>query len=711
MNKAFSRYRFTLHLGVLILLFVNQRLSAQDKEQIYIRNADLAKAETKTTPPQTSYIGNVMAYHKGAYIFCDNAVLKENTLYANGKVSISQNDTIEVYADTLIYSGNENLAYLIGEVILINGDDTLYTQELEYDTELKIARYSLRAYMKAGKNTLKSQIGSYDTKIKEAWFYEKVSIESDSTYITTDSLRYNTASEESYWKSPGIVKSGKSQLYSEQGLFNSKTQNGFFTGNAQYKEDTVTATADTIILDKGNDIFHLKGNAIYYSNSDSATANSIYFNKKIDSIALEGTAYYKGIENKVNGDTINYNKSSGGISVSGQSTIEDNSTRLEGLNVKYDKKTKSGSATGNVIYSDTIENVKLWTDTLIFNNETKYIYARSAPGRMPVYATDQDGDSLYITGEIFNSYTTVSHKTNSNVIDSASYAAKKRIFSMNIDSLELHQLDTTVFKNYIVTRLLKEKKIEPQEYLDTLSGKTIVIIDTISALQFIEKANKPDTTQFLVVNKNVLVYKSDMQMKADSLFFNGTDSLFTLYKDPVIWSDSTQMSADTINIYLKNNKVNSLDLLKNGYIVTTEDFKFYNQIKGRKIKGLFEKGKISSIKVDGNAQLIYYLKDEKDKSYMGVNTTDASSFSFVFNDGKIKEIRHFGNPQSKILPMKGTDHQGIRLEGFNARFESRPTSVRDIFNPMKQENKYSPPSVKNQAFEIDKENEKFIKKQ
>jgi lipopolysaccharide export system protein LptA len=178
--------------------------------------------------------------------------LKQNTLYANGKVSISQNDTIEVFADTLIYKGDENLAYLIGGVILINGDDTLYTQELEYNTELKTARYTLRAYMKAGKTILKSQIGSYDTKIKEAWFYDKVSIESDSTYITTDSLKYITNTEESFWKSPGIVKSGSAQLYSDQGLFNGKTKTGIFNGNAQYKEDSVIATADTIILDKEN---------------------------------------------------------------------------------------------------------------------------------------------------------------------------------------------------------------------------------------------------------------------------------------------------------------------------------------------------------------------------------------------------------------------------------------------------------------------------
>ena len=709
--KIHNYIRLKLLICVLLL---NLNLYGQDKEQIYIRNADLARAETRTLPPQTSYIGNVQAFHKGAFIFCDNAVLKENVLYANGSVSIIQNDTVEVYADTLIYDGNQDLAYLIGEVILINGDDTLYTQELEYSTASKQARYTLRAYMKTGKTVLKSQTGSYDTQLKEAWFYDKVSIESDSLYITTDSLRYNTAEDESFWKSPAIVKSGKTKLYSQQGTYNSKTKRGIFEGNAQYQEDSVLATADTMIIDNEQDIFYLKGNAVYYSISDSAEANTIYFNKSTDSISLQGQAIYAGRENNASGDSIFYNKSSGDITVSGKSVIQDKGTTLKGDNVKYDKKSKSGYAVGNVIYSDTLENVKLWADTLEFNGDTKFILARSVADKQPVYATNQDGDSLYITGKTLNSYTKVNHKTSYNAYDSLETIKNKVRYSVLLDSLDLYKLDPIVFKDQIVTRLVQKGIITISIKLDSLSGESYSVSDTNAAMKYINKFNSPDTIQYLMADKNVVVYKSDMQMKADSLFFNGTDSVFTLFKNPVIWSDSTQMTADTIELQLKDKKISSLQLTKNGYILSTDDFKFYNQIKGRKIDGYFENGKMSSLKTDGNAQLVYYLKDDKDQSYMGVNTTDASSFNFIFKNGKIKEIRHFGNPQSKILPMKGTDHNAIRLEGFNALFENRPSSVNDVFtvekNTKPRETEIPKETLQPEQYEIDKVNEKFIKK-
>jgi lipopolysaccharide export system protein LptA len=687
---------------------------AQETEQIYIRNADLAKAETRTTPPQTSYIGNVQAYHKGAFIFCDNAILKENVLYANGHVSILQNDTIEVYADTLIYDGDNNLAYLIGEVVLINGKDTLYTTELEYNTETKQARYTNRALMKSDQSTLKSQYGTYDTRLKEAWFYEKVSIESDSLYITTDTMKFLTEIEESSWTSPGIVKTKNATLYSEKGNFNNQSKLGIFYGNAQYMEDTILATADTIIVNKESDIFILNGNAIYYSTTDTALAGRIYFDRKVDSISLERNAVYIGKDNKASGDSISYNKATESIAVVGKSDIVDGSTTLIGDNVKYDKKTKSGYATGNVIYADTIENIKLWADTLEFNGETKYVKASSIEGKKPVYASNQDGDTLYISGKILNSYREIMSKITSTVFDSLAMTSMDTLpyFHAHLDSLELFKLDKTTFKDYILAKLIQDGKGYFMEQTDSLTGETTSIIDTNLTLLMLKEPSDVDTIQFLKVDKEVVVYKSDMQMLADSLIFNGLDSVFTLFYNPIIWTDSTQMTADTISIQLKDKKIAGLNLMKNTYIISTEDFKFFNQIKGRNTLGRFKDGKLENMKVDGNAQLLYYLQDDKNNSYLGANTTEASSFLFVFNEGKINEIRHFGNPQSKILPMKGTDHESIKLEGFSLQFDNRPKGINDVFFPRQRiiPEPLPIPSGEDDKDDIDKENERFLKK-
>ncbi|HMP31115.1 MAG TPA: hypothetical protein PKD85_16030 [Saprospiraceae bacterium] len=276
----------------------------------------------------------------------------------------------------------------------------------------------------------------------------------------------------------------------------------------------------------------------------------------------------------------------------------------------------------------------------------------------------------------------------------------------------IEKLDKVTFRDYLVTRLLENGKASQYQYFDTLAGDFTTVIDTnLTLKQIIEKTSQ-DTIRYLVVDKEVVVYKSDMQMLADSLTFESLDSVFTLYYNPIIWTDSTQMTADTIAIQLQNKKIAGLDLRRNAYIISSEDFKFYNQIKGRNTKGSFLDGKLSQMKVDGNAQLLYYLKDDKDKSYLGANTTEASSFLFVFDDGKIREIRHFGNPQSKILPMKGTNHETLRLEGFTLQFDNRPKGIQDVFFPKARiAPVLDPPSEKiKDAIDIDKENEGFIKK-
>jgi lipopolysaccharide export system protein LptA len=610
----------------LTCLVVSFHTSAQDTSAIeqIILNADRTEVSTQAKPPTTSYLGNVKAYHKGAFIFCDNAILKGNSLYAAGNVSIIQHDTVQVYSDTLIYQGDSSLAYLIGGVILINGNDTLYTEELVHNLSTKIARYNKRAQMKTGGTKLKSQLGEYNTSLKEAWFYQKVSIESDSLYVTTDTLRYLTEEGQSNWKSPGIVKTKDAKLYSESGNYNSKSEVGIFIGNAEYLADTVTATADTMYYDGKIDLMSLKGKALYFTPSDSAKGDAIYYNKSTDSISISGNADYIGKANKAKADTIIFNKKSDQFDVKGKSELVDGSVFIKGDNVKYDKKSKFGKAVGNVYYQDTLEKMEVWADTLDYNGSVNYMRATSKGSKKPVYSSVMDDDTLFLSAKV--------------LISSEKYITKK-------DS----------------TRVL------------------ILITDSLSANQLFNTLQ--DTITYLTADKDVLLYSKNMQALADSMQFDGKDSVFTFFKNPILWTDSTQMTGDTIAITLENEKVSQLKLLKNSLVVTSPDQKYFNQIKGKSIVSKFDdEGDMKTMRVDGNAQLLYYLMDDEDDSYIGVNTTDCSAMLFLFDSSKIQQINFYNKPNSKISPMKGTDHDKIKLEGFILRFDERPLSKTDVFS-------------------------------
>lgn len=604
------------------------------KQQIEVES-DRLEVLTNTNPPQTSYQGNVVAYHKGAFIYCDNAILKRNDLYAYGNVAIIQHDTIKMYCDTLIYKGDSSVAYLIDRVILINTEDTLYTSELTYYMDTKWASYVDRALIQNGNNKLKSEVGRYNLDTKESFFYNKVTMYSDSVAVATDTMQYNTGTGQATWFSPTLITKGKAKLYSRQGEYNNQTKLGVFIGDAQYLEDTALATADTIFYNGDKDIIKLNSNAFYQSNTDTARGNNIFFDRKNDFIRIEGDGVYNSTTTRAKGDTIVYDKPKDDIKIQGKGFVVDGATIISGDDITYNKLEKSGKIIGNVYYQDTSEHRTIQSDTLDYDQSTSYIRATSQAGKKPVFTSEIDDDTLHIAALVLVSYEVITPRKT--------------------------KVDTASKDSSVIDTLMP--RLNPKD-------TAIVLIDS-STIEY-------DTITYISADGDVVLFKKDMQSHSDSLFFNGQDSLFTLYYNPVIWQDSTQMTADTITIQLKDKKVKTLNLIQNTLIINTIDFILFNQIQGKTGVGQFEDGKLKTLNINGNAQVLYYMIDDADDSYIGVNQTECSYMNFYFGDKNIEDIRFYESPKSKILPIEGTDHEAIKLKGFNDRFKERPLSIEGL---------------------------------
>ena len=53
---------------------------------------------------------------------------------------------------------------------------------------------------------------------------------------------------------------------------------------------------------------------------------------------------------------------------------------------------------------------------------------------------------------------------------------------------------------------------------------------------------KTDTLDYFIGFNKVRLFKDDIQMVCDSLTYSLKDSVFTLFSDPVMWSDTTPVS-------------------------------------------------------------------------------------------------------------------------------------------------------------------------
>ena len=231
--------------------------------------------------------------------------------------------------------------------------------------------------------------------------------------------------------------------------------------------------------------------------------------------------------------------------------------------------------------------------------------------------------------------------------------------------------------------------------------------------------NKATSTRRLLGQKNVFVYKSDLQSKCDSLIYDTADSTIYFFKKPIVWSQNKyQMEADTMRALLKNNRINTMFLKTKSFVISLDTLKNYNQIKGRTVTAYFvsklipasttllatnkstqkvitasakpgvasatlprsttvstparEETSLNRVIVEGNGQSIYYAVDDKNK-LIGLNRVECSRMNIEFANNKVGQIRFYGRPDAQLIPPKEFTDDAQKLDGFRWREAEKPT--------------------------------------
>ena len=173
------------------------------------------------------------------------------------------------------------------------------------------------------------------------------------------------------------------------------------------------------------------------------------------------------------------------------------------------------------------------------------------------------------------------------------------------------------------------------------------------------------------VYRNALLYRSNLQGKADSLHYSTSASTFHLIGNPVLWSDTTQITGRLIVLTLKNNEPDSIFVYENAFILSIESDTFYNQIKGRDLEGNFIDKKLHQIFIKGNGQTVYYVKED-DGTFVGISRADCSNLLINFFENKVKEIKFITKPDARLIPLGKESDEDIRLKNLTVRFDEKP---------------------------------------
>jgi lipopolysaccharide export system protein LptA len=209
----------------------------------------------------------------------------KNSLEGFGKVHINDADSVHTYADYLIYDGNTKKAKLRNHVKLTDGRGTLTTDSLDYDVSIKIGVYKKGGKLVRNKTILKSTEGVYYGITRDVMFRNKVSLIDPDNSIFTDTLEYNTYSQLANFISPSKIISGSRIIKTKNGNYNIGTRKGYLYERSSIDDSSYFFIADEMAIDDSLGLGEFRGNAVYKSKdslSFDLLANNIKTNRKND---------------------------------------------------------------------------------------------------------------------------------------------------------------------------------------------------------------------------------------------------------------------------------------------------------------------------------------------------------------------------------------------------------------------------------------------
>ena len=557
-----------------------------------------------------------------------------NTFDAYGHVVITQPSGTTIYSDLLNYDGNTKLAIITSNVRFIDGDATLTTDLLTYNMATRIGTYTGGGKIVNGKNVLTSKNGYYFAASRDAYFRYDVVLTSPDALIKTDTLRYNSTSKIAYFYGPTHIYGKDDTLYTENGTYNTLNDQARFGKNNLYTQGSKSLTGDSLFYDRKAGYGRAIGNITFIDTAERAMLKGGIglFRKSDESILVTKNPYVVII-------------------------------------------TESDSAK--------VDSIWMTADTLF----SKVIFTRDM---IPYNKGELKTDTELADTVLKQSGTIPKGDTNSDIREKDEVQKEVQALPDSIQKRAVEDIDIAV-KNTSPPEQVKPIVKAVPKLNDSVkkpaSGKPV---DTTIAKNGTDTLNRPlpvsvdsinmDTsrTRIVMAYHNAKIFKSDLQARADSMFFSYADSTVRCYVNPMIWAQGSQLSGDTVYLQMKNKKLDNMLLRHNSFIVNTEDADSanFNQIKGKVITGYFRDNKLNNMFVDGNAESIYYLKD--DTVYSGLNHLISSRLKVMLNDNKLKNITAIRSIEASITPMEELKDDDKVLKGFIWKPRDRPKSKEEI---------------------------------
>ena len=457
-------------------------------------------------------------------------------------------------------------------------------------------------------------------------------------------------------------------------------------GNVIFRHDSMYMYCDSALFYKEKNAFNA------YHNVRAEQGDTLFLYG--DSLFYDGNTKLLRVRDNVRlenktmillTDSLNYDRNIGlGWFFDGGTLLDEESTLISEYG-QFETSTKLATFMDGVSMES--PDYKLTSDTLLYNTDTHTAILVS-----PATIVNEDNIINTSNGR-FNTET-----RNAILLDRSVVEQKNGDSRMTGDSI-VYEKDNGHMEGFgdVVINNYKEKIDVHGEYVyynqnidsAVVTGKALLIeysagdslfvhADTFRLVTFYNETKDTVIERHVRGFNKVRAYRPDLQMVADSMQFSTKDSTLTLFHEPILWNEDSQILGEKIIFYLNDSTIDWTHVIGQALFVQMNDSVHFNQIAGREMKAYFKNGEIDYADVKGNVEAVFYPLDS-DSTMIGMNTTEGSNLKTYFKMRSVNKIVMIDHSNGVMYPMEKLDRKKMYLSNFNWFERIRPVDPEDVF--------------------------------
>lgn len=459
------------------------------------------------------------------------------------------------------------------------------------------------------------------THIFEAFGHVHIN-DADTANAYSDYLRYLTDKRIAYLQKNVSLTDGNATLTTDNLEYDVDTKLGIYTqgGKVVNKKKSVLTSTEGYYYTDLKDIY-FKKNVELKDPAYTLRSDSLLYNTESEVARFIAKTFIRDSTGRTIVTSEGfYDTKSKKAEFGKRPVIQDGARRYTGDAIITNDSTHISQINGNAIIVDTAQQTTIIAGHIIANNNTESFLAFNKP----LMIVKQDNDSIYITADT--------------------------LFSAKLTDL----------------------------FTDSVKK------DTIKTVKTIDTKNKDSTNRYFQAFYHVRIFSDSVQSVCDSMFYSFKDSVFRLYKDPVVWSKASQVTGDTILLFTKNRKADRIKVFENSLMVNKVQGDFFNQIKSLRMDGYLTDGSLDSIRARGFAECVYYIQNE-DSSFTGVNQSSSDVIDVYFspdstgNQKQLEKVVFRSAVKGTLWPMHSKKPEELQLKNFKWLEVRRPKTKFDLF--------------------------------